>query len=129
MLYYTSILLDIRFILIHLFLFRLQIYCKKRNKALVYVPKNLFHVPILFQSPQKSIFKTYVIPLAIGDMVIIIVAEQGVSLVTFLHPICPCISLNTSLTIELLVHRQRVIHIIKISHAWQAAIRLSVTAF
>lgn len=59
MLYYTSIiLLDIRFILIHLFLFRLQIYCKKRNKALVYVPKNLFHVPILFQSPQKSIFKT-----------------------------------------------------------------------
>lgn len=43
---------------IHLFLFRLQIYCKKRNKALVYVPKNLFHVPILFQSPQKSIFKT-----------------------------------------------------------------------
>lgn len=58
MLNYTSILLDIRFILIHLFLFRLQIYCKKRNKALVYVPKNLFHVPILFQSPQKSIFKT-----------------------------------------------------------------------
>ncbi len=58
MLYYTSILLDIRFILIHLFLFRLQIYCKKRNKALVYVPKNLFHVPILFQSPQKNIFKT-----------------------------------------------------------------------
>jgi len=58
MLYYTSILLDIRFILIHLFLFRLQIYCKKRNKALVYVPKTLFHVPILFQSPQKSIFKT-----------------------------------------------------------------------
>ena len=58
MLYYTSILLDIRFILIHLFLFRPQIYCKKRNKALVYVPKNLFHVPILFQSPQKSIFKT-----------------------------------------------------------------------
>lgn len=58
MLNYTSILLDIRFILIHLFLFRLQIYCKKRNKALVYVPKTLFHVPILFQSPQKSIFKT-----------------------------------------------------------------------
>lgn len=58
MLNYTSILLDIRFILIHLFLFRLQIYCKKRNKALVYIPKNLFHVPILFQSPQKSIFKT-----------------------------------------------------------------------
>lgn len=58
MLYYTSILLDIRFILIHLFLFRLQIYCKKRNKALVYVPRTLFHVPILFQSPQKSIFKT-----------------------------------------------------------------------
>ena len=58
MLYYTSILLDIRFILIHLLLFRLQIYCKKRNKALVYVPKTLFHVPILFQSPQKSIFKT-----------------------------------------------------------------------
>ena len=58
MLNYTSILLDIRFILIHLFLFRLQIYCKKRNKALVYVPKNLFHVPILFQSPQKNIFKT-----------------------------------------------------------------------
>ena len=58
MLNYTSILLDIGFILIHLFLFRLQIYCKKRNKALVYVPKNLFHVPILFQSPQKSIFKT-----------------------------------------------------------------------
>ena len=58
MLNYTSILLDIRFILIHLFLFRLQIYCKKRNKALVYVPKNLFHVPALFQSPQKSMFKT-----------------------------------------------------------------------
>ena len=56
MLYYTSILLDIRFILIHLFLFRLQIYCKKRNKALVYVPKTLFHVPALFQNPQKSIF-------------------------------------------------------------------------
>lgn len=56
MLYYTSMLLDIRFILIHLFLFRLQIYCKKRNKVLVYVPKNLFHVPILFQNPQKSIF-------------------------------------------------------------------------
>ena len=59
MLNYTSILLDIRFILIHLFLFRLQIYCKKRNKALVYVPKNLFHVPRLFQSPQKSMFKTF----------------------------------------------------------------------
>lgn len=58
LIFYTSILLDIRFILIHLFLFRLQIYCKKRNKALVYVPKNLFHVPILFQSPQKSMFKT-----------------------------------------------------------------------
>ena len=58
MLNYTSILLDIRFILIHLFLFRLQIYCKKRNKALVYVPKNLFHVPRLFQSLQKNIFKT-----------------------------------------------------------------------
>lgn len=59
MLNYTSILLDIRFILIHLFLFRLQIYCKKRNKALVYVPKTLFHVPVLFQSPQKSMFKTF----------------------------------------------------------------------
>ena len=58
MLNYTSILLDIRFILIHLFLFRLQIYCKKRNKALVYVPKTLFHVPRLFQSLQKNIFKT-----------------------------------------------------------------------
>lgn len=41
------------------FLFRLQIYCKKRNKALVYVPKTLFHVPALFQSPQKSMFKTF----------------------------------------------------------------------
>ena len=59
MLYYTSILLDIRFILIHLFLFRLQIYCKKRNKASVYVPKTLFHVPALLQSPQKSIFTTF----------------------------------------------------------------------
>lgn len=59
MLNYTSILLDIRFILIHLFLFRLQIYCKKRNKALVYVPKNLFHVPILFQSPQKAYLRHY----------------------------------------------------------------------
>lgn len=58
MLNYTSILLDIRFILIHLFLFRLQIYCKKRNKVLVYVPKTLFHVPRLFQSLQKNIFKT-----------------------------------------------------------------------
>lgn len=43
----------------HSFLFRLQIYCKKRNKALVYVPKTLFHVPALFQSPQKSMFKTF----------------------------------------------------------------------
>lgn len=48
----------LQILLKHSFLFRLQIYCKKRNKALVYVPKNLFHVPILFQSPQKSIFKT-----------------------------------------------------------------------
>ena len=43
----------------HSFLIRLQIYCKKRNKALVYVPKTLFHVPALFQSPQKSIFTTF----------------------------------------------------------------------
>lgn len=43
----------------HSFLFRLQIYCKKRNKALVYVPKTLFHVPALLQSPQKSMFKTF----------------------------------------------------------------------
>ena len=43
----------------HSFLIRLQIYCKKRNKALVYVPKTLFHVPVIFQSPQKSIFTTF----------------------------------------------------------------------
>lgn len=55
MLYYTSILLDIRFILIHLFLFRLQIYCKKRNKALVYVPKLCF----MFQYSFKVLRKTY----------------------------------------------------------------------
>lgn len=48
----------LQILLKHSFLIRLQIYCKKRNKALVYVPKTLFHVPVLFQSPQKSIFKT-----------------------------------------------------------------------
>ena len=51
------------FLLIALFSKKFQLFIvlrlmKKRNKALVYVPKNLFHVPIFFQSPQKSIFKT-----------------------------------------------------------------------
>ena len=49
----------LQILLKHSFLIRLQIYCKKRNKALVYVPKTLFHVPVLFQSPQKSMFKTF----------------------------------------------------------------------
>ena len=49
----------LQILLKHSFLIRLQIYCKKRNKALVYVPKTLFHVPVLFQSPQKSMFKIF----------------------------------------------------------------------
>ncbi len=58
MLYYTSILLDIRFILYICFYFGCKFTAKRETRLWYMFQKNLFHVPILFQSPQKSIFKT-----------------------------------------------------------------------
>ncbi len=59
MLYYTSILLDIRFILIHLFLFRLQIYCKRETRLWYMFPKLCFMFQYSFKVLRKAYLRHY----------------------------------------------------------------------